>query len=125
MKKIFPSWFKLLSALFIFLSSFSVSNLIFSAASSMKHAGVEMSHLLSKGGNSLAEHYYRLHGEIYASLSLAIEGCALLVFCIGIVTTSWLVCSAVITIKKEKEFLKKNIPHNTLLNKGEQNENLY
>ena len=47
-------------------------------------AGSEMAYIRSVGGNSVAEAYYQLHGEIYASMGIIIASVSLVICFAGI-----------------------------------------
>lgn len=84
----------------ILLISVIVFGFIITPAGIMiSNAGAEMADIRSVGGNSVAEAYYQLHGEIYASMGRIIA-------CIGLVICFAGITYSILLLKASKDTLK-------------------
>lgn len=69
----------------------------------MIEIGREMSMLQSKAGTSLAEHYYRLHGETYVCFGFIVRSCADLIWAVGTGISVWISYPMIIKYKRKKK----------------------
>lgn len=84
----------------ILLISVIVFGFIITPAGIMiSNAGSEMADIRSVGGNSVAEAYYQLHGEVYAAMGRIIACVSIVICIVGIV---W----SVLLLKASKDTLK-------------------
>ncbi len=108
-------YMRLLFAFLIFFSSLGVYHTVMMAGKNMIVYGNEMASLTSKAGTSLAEHYYRLHGEIYAALGSAIANSVAIVLISGIFISFLLVYPIVVSYLKYRK--EGTLPIDFLQNK--------
>lgn len=90
-----------LAVLLFFFSIIVFGVIIAPAGFSIAEAGKEMTYVRSVGGNSIAEAYYQLHGEVYVGFGNVIA-CIGVVFClVGCFISGWIL-KPVITSNKSK-----------------------
>lgn len=88
-----PSWLRALLGIFGIFFSIGAFVGMMTAGIQMNDFGEEMSFLRSVSGDSLAEHYYRLNGEIYSCFGDAIIGASFLVLLLGLSLSVLFFCS--------------------------------
>ena len=101
MEKKFPTWARIISSIIVFFSSIGIYATVSSAGKEMIEYGNEMARLRSQSGTSVAEHYYQLHGEIYAALGSAIANGIAVVLIVGIAITLWLIYPVIVEHKSQ------------------------
>ena len=101
MEKKIPNWLRIVAAVIILFSSIGIYASVRDAGSSMAEAGDRMSRLSSVNGNTVAEHYYKLHGQVYEAMGSAIANSIAIVLIAGIVISAWLICPVIIEHKSD------------------------
>ena len=116
---------KINNVLFRFFSSIGVYICVTESGKMIEEYGNEMSILRSQAGTSIAEYYYRLHGEIYSCLGSAIQNIMGLFLIAGIIISFFLVPEIfqIIKIKKNKE-KNSSISQEIVINQQESSSQL-
>ena len=91
MEKKISSSVRIISAIVIFIFTIIIFASVTHAGKEMIDYGNSMSRLRSISGESLAERYYQLHGEIYECMGSVIVNGAIVLCLVGIGIAIWLI----------------------------------
>ncbi|MBR5309763.1 MAG: zinc ribbon domain-containing protein [Oscillospiraceae bacterium] len=101
-----PNWAKIIFGIVTLIFSVVLYDKIIEAATLIFDSGYDMYNLRSQAGNSVAEHYYQLHGAIYACFGKIIKELALVIPFTGIVMAF---ISIYPVVKENKDKIKNKI----------------
>ena len=96
MKNKISVWSRIISSIVILISSIGIYKVVSDAGKEMILDGYRMSRLRSVGGESLAEAYYQIHGEIYASMGEVLVNSVFLVLIAGILIAIWIIYPVIV-----------------------------